>query len=72
VQGFFHGAGDVFASAFVGALANEKPLQDAVAISADFTTACIERSKIEVPDTRYGLNFEKEIPSLLTKLFGTF
>lgn len=70
--GFFCGAGDVFASAFVGALANEKPLQDAVAISADFTTACIERSKIEVPDKRYGLNFEKEIPSLLKKLFGTF
>lgn len=69
-SGFFHGAGDVFASSFVGALANGKTLDEAVAICADYTTACIERSAVEVEDTRFGLNFEKELPTLLKKIFG--
>ena len=68
--GFFHGAGDVFASAFVGSLANGKSLEETIAICADYTTACIERSAVEVDDMRFGLNFEKEIPTLIKKLFG--
>jgi pyridoxine kinase len=68
-KGFFCGSGDVFASAFVGALAVGKEYPEAVKIATDFTTACIRRSAKEVPDHRYGLNFEKEIPYLL-KLLG--
>ena len=68
-KGFFCGSGDVFASAFVGALADGKEFTQAVKIATDFTTACIRRSAQEVPDHRYGLNFEKEIPYLL-KLLG--
>ena len=67
-KGFFCGSGDVFASAFVGALAIGKEYQEAVKIATDFTTACIRRSAKEVPDHRYGLNFEKEIPYLLRLL----
>ena len=68
-KGFFCGSGDVFASAFVGTIAAGKEYSQAVKIATDFTTACIRRSAIEVPDHRYGLNFEKEIPCLL-KLLG--
>ncbi len=68
VEGFFCGAGDVFASAFVGCLANGKPLTDAVQIASDFAAACIRRSAKEVPDKRFGLPFEKEIFPFLEKL----
>ena len=67
-KGFFCGSGDVFASAFVGAIACGKSYPDAVKIATDFTEACIRRSAVEVPDHRYGLSFEKELPYLLRLL----
>lgn len=69
-QGFFCGAGDVFASAFVGAIVSGKTLESALPLCADFTTAAIERSAKEVPDKRYGLNFEKELFPFIKKLRG--
>jgi pyridoxine kinase len=70
VEGFFCGAGDVFASAFVGCLAKGKTQTEAIALSSDFAAAAIRRSAIEVPDRRYGLNFEAEIFPFLKKLNG--
>ncbi len=67
-KGFFCGSGDVFASAFVGAIADGKDYESAAKIATEFTTACIRRSAKEVPDHRYGLNFEKELPCLLKAL----
>ena len=61
VEGFFHGAGDVFASAFVGAIALGKTESTAIKLACDFSTASIRRTAKEVPDKRYGLNFEAEI-----------
>ena len=69
-EGFFCGAGDVFASAFVGCLAKGKSQTEAIALSSDFAAAAIRRSATEVPDKRYGLNFEAEIFSFLKKLNG--
>ncbi len=68
IEGFFHGAGDVFASAFVGAIAVGETEENAIRISADFTTASIKRTAKEVPDKRYGLNFEAEIFPFLKSL----
>lgn len=68
VDGFFCGAGDVFASAFVGCLARGKSEEVAVRLASDFTTACIRRSAAEVPDKRFGLPFEKEIFPFIQKL----
>lgn len=70
VEGFFHGAGDVFASAFVGALAKGKTETDAIQLAADFTAAAIRRSATQVQDKRYGLNFEAEIFPFVKKLNG--
>ena len=70
VEGFFHGAGDVFASAFVGALARGKEEKTAITLAADFAHDCIRRSASEVADKRYGLNFEVEILPFLKKLNG--
>ena len=68
VAGFFHGAGDVFASALVGAIAKGKSEEVAIRLSADFTGSAIRRSASEVPDKRYGLNFEAEIFPFLKAL----
>ena len=68
VAGFFHGAGDVFASALVGAIAYGKEEETAIRLAADFTSASIRRSAKEVADKRYGLNFEAEIFSFLKNL----
>ena len=68
VQGFFPGAGDIFASVFVGVLSRGDSQERAVTLAADFTTDSIARSKTEVEDKRFGLNFEKEIFTLLHKL----
>ena len=68
LEGFFCGAGDVFASAFVGCLARGKHVADAIYLASDFVAATIRRSAKEVDDKRYGLNFEKEIYPFLKKL----
>ncbi len=68
VDGFFCGAGDVFASAFVGCLARGKSEEEGLRLATDFTAECIRRSAKEVPDKRYGLPFEKEIFGFLQKL----
>ena len=68
VEGFFCGAGDVFASAFVGCLAKGKSETQAIRLSSDFVADAIRRSAKEVPDKRFGLNFEAEIFPFLKKV----
>jgi pyridoxine kinase len=68
VEGFFCGAGDVFASAFVGALARGKSEEKSILLASEFAAAAIRRSAREVPDKRFGLNFEAEIFPFLKKL----
>ncbi len=68
VEGFFHGAGDVFAAAFVGCLARGKHVAKSIYLASDFTAAAIRRSAKEVDDKRFGLNFEMEIFPFLQKL----
>ena len=64
----FHGTGDVFASAFVGAWQQGKSMTDAVTIAADFTAKCIERTWKE-PAHWYGVKFEEALPELIKSLF---
>lgn len=59
-----HGTGDVYASAFVGALMNGKSLFDAAKIAADFTVICIKNTA-EHPDHWYGVRFEQCLPELI-------
>ena len=68
VEGFYHGTGDVFASALLGGLLNNKTLAEAARIAVDFTEDSIIRTRNAGTDTRYGVIFEKEIPSYVKKL----
>jgi pyridoxine kinase len=52
-----HGTGDLYASAFVGALVRGKSLFDAAKIAADLTVMCIENT-VNDPEHWYGVKFE--------------
>ena len=51
-----HGTGDVYASAFVGALENGFCAYDAAVLAADYTVACIEVTQGD-PEHWYGVKF---------------
>lgn len=61
----YHGTGDVFASTCVGALMNNKTLDKALQIAADYTAECIRLTEAEPRHNWYGVNFETAIPYLL-------
>lgn len=63
----FHGTGDMFASAFTGALMQNKPLYDSVRIAADYTCKAI-RNTIQDPAHWYGVKFETALPQLIEML----
>ena len=66
IEGAFHGAGDVYASALIGALARNIPMDKAVQISADFTKNSIAQTKADQTEARFGLNSESQmLPFLL-------
>ena len=63
----FHGTGDIYASALVGAWMNGFSLFDAAGIAADYTVRCIERTVAD--DSHwYGVKFELAIPYLVKRL----
>lgn len=64
-----HGTGDVYASAFTGALVNGKSIYDALVIAADYTAACIRNTYNDPGKVNYAVNFELELPYYL-KLLG--
>lgn len=67
IAGGFHGTGDVYASAFVGALENGFPAFDSAKIAADYTLECIEKTKGD--DSHwYGVKFESALPYLIKAL----
>lgn len=61
-----HGTGDVYASAFAGALLNGKKIEDAARIAADYTLLCIQHSQKGA--NFYGVKFEPEIKNLIKML----
>lgn len=68
IEGFYHGTGDVFASALLACLMNGKNLAQATRIAVNFTHNSIERTYKAQKDTRYGVMFEKELPDLIKAL----
>jgi pyridoxine kinase len=62
-----HGTGDVYASAFTGALMRGKNLFDAARIAADFTVSCIKNTANN-PEHWYGVSFETCLGELINML----
>ncbi len=62
-----HGTGDIYASAFVGALMRDKAALDAAKIAADYTVSCIEETA-KIPGHWYGAAFEPVLGRLIRSL----
>lgn len=68
IQGYYHGTGDIFASVLIAALAKGSDLLDAAKKAVDFTVeSIIETKKLENYDERYGVCFEKVLPTIMKK-----
>ena len=65
IDGYYHGTGDVFASALLGAVMNGKTLPEAAKIAVDFTVGSIRRTHDAGTDVKYGVDFEHELPELI-------
>lgn len=62
-----HGTGDIYASAFVGALNHGKSAIDAAAIAADYVLECI-RTTAKLDNHWYGAAFEPVLSKLIAAL----
>ena len=62
-----HGTGDIYASAFVGALMRGKPAFDAAKIAADYTVQCIRNTQGDSSHW-YGAKFETALKDLIHAL----
>ncbi len=62
-----HGTGDIFASAFAGALLRGKSTYESAKIAADYVVRCMEVTGID-PDHRYGVKFELVLGELIAML----
>ncbi len=64
----FHGTGDVYASATVGALMHGYSYEDALTLAVDFTLESMIKTMND-PDHRfYGVNFEEALPMYIKRL----
>lgn len=68
IEGYYHGTGDVFASALVGAIQKGLSLREAAQAAVDFTVASIRRTRKEGTDIRYGVNFEANLAGYMRSL----
>ena len=64
----FHGTGDIYSSAAVGALVRGMSAPEALALAADYTVECIRLTLAEENHSWYGVNFEQATPYLLRRL----
>lgn len=62
-----HGTGDIYASAFVGAITRGKSAYESAKIAADFTIECI-KATAEEDNHWYGAKFETELGKLIAML----
>jgi len=70
IEGFYHGTGDVFASALLAALMNGMTLGTATKTAVDFTENSIIRTRKANTDTRFGVDFETGIPDLIESVLN--
>lgn len=68
-NGNFHGTGDIFASSLLSAIMNDFTFKESVQIAIDFTALSIKKSIDLGVERRFGVMFEKAIPSLIKSLY---
>ena len=65
IDAAYHGTGDIFSSAFTGALVRGKSIESSIRIAADYTAECIRITKESDSSAWYGVDFELALPRLI-------
>ena len=64
----FHGTGDIYSSAFTGALLNGLNVFDSAKIAVDFTVDSMRRTLDFAEEHGYGVFFEQALPGLINQI----
>ena len=64
----YHGTGDIFASATLGAMMHGHSVNSALKVAVDFTLECIRKTMADENRRFYGVNFEEAIPYYVERL----
>ena len=67
----YHGTGDIFASATVGAMMRGHSVESALKVAVDFTLECIKVTMADENRRYYGVNFEEALPYYIERLKKT-
>ena len=66
----YHGTGDVFASASLGAIMRGISIEKSLSIAVDYTLETMKKTALD-PDSRfYGVNFEEALPYYIKRIYG--
>jgi pyridoxine kinase len=68
IPGYYHGTGDVYASALLACLLKGFNLSESAGIAVRYTADSIRRTYEAGSDIRFGVNFEQGFPDLLKEL----
>ena len=64
----YHGTGDIFASATLGAIMRGHSVESALKVAVDFTLECIILTMADENRRTYGVNFEEALPYYIKRL----
>ena len=64
----YHGTGDIFASATLGAIMRGHTVESALKVAVDFTLECIKLTMADENRRTYGVNFEEALPYYIKRL----
>ena len=64
----FHGTGDIYASATVGAMMRGCSVNEALEIAVDFTLEAMRKTLVDPCHREYGVNFEEALPYYIRRL----
>lgn len=64
----YHGTGDIYASATLGAIMRGISIEDSLSIAVDFTLECMRCTEKDENHRFYGVNFESAIPYYIKKI----
>lgn len=73
IAGHYHGTGDLFAAVMTACLMYHVPAAKAIPIACEFTLDCVRRTMLEDTGDKMGnhwngLHFERELPSLISRM----
>ena len=64
----YHGTGDIFASATLGAMMRGHSVESALTVAVDYTLECIKITMADENRRTYGVNFEEALPYYIERL----